>query len=188
MKLQSEGLGFARLMMVLSSISPLFLLWAMKGTSLIPDYYFIPICALMILVPNAILYWRIKCATQKKQPREIVVGAAEDQRSHLLVYLFAMLLPLYAVELSSWREMATTLTALAFIVFLFWHLNLHYMNLLFAFKGYRVFSFTTNRDGSPASGKQVKVLITKRQALHEEDRINAYRISDTVLFEPGEES
>jgi len=182
-----EGLGFARLMMVLSSISPLFMLWAIRGTSLIDDYYFALICALMIVVPNAILYWRIKYAIKDKKPREIIVGSAEDQRSHLLVYLFAMLLPLYAVDLNTWRDMATTLAALAFIVFLFWHLNLHYMNLLFAFRGYRVFSITTNRDGSPASGKQIKALITKQQALHEGDRLNAYRISDTVFFEYGEE-
>jgi len=183
-----ESLGFARLMMVLSSISPLFVLWAIRGTSLIDDYYFALICALMIVLPNAVLYWRIKCAMKGKKPREIVVGSAEDQRSHLLVYLFTMLLPLYAVDLNTWRDMATTLAALAFIVFLFWHLNLHYMNLLFAFRKYRVFSISTNRDGSSASGKQIKVLITKRQALHEEDKINAYRISDTVLFEPGEGS
>jgi hypothetical protein len=32
-----EGLRAARLLMVLSSISPLFILWAIRGNSLIPD-------------------------------------------------------------------------------------------------------------------------------------------------------
>ena len=32
-----EGLKAARLLMVLSSISPLFILWAIRGNSLIPD-------------------------------------------------------------------------------------------------------------------------------------------------------
>jgi len=40
-KIQSEGLKTARLLMVLSSVSPLFILWAIRGNSLIPDHYFI---------------------------------------------------------------------------------------------------------------------------------------------------
>jgi hypothetical protein len=36
-------------------------------------------------------------------------------------------------------------------VFLFWHLNLHYMNLLFAALGFRVFTVYPPADG-PAPG------------------------------------
>jgi hypothetical protein len=36
-----EGLKVARLMMVLSSISPLFLLWAIRGSKLLPDRYLV---------------------------------------------------------------------------------------------------------------------------------------------------
>ena len=43
----NEGLKTARLLMVLSSISPLFILWAIRGNSLIPDHYFVGFCALM---------------------------------------------------------------------------------------------------------------------------------------------
>ena len=54
-----EGLKAARLLMVLSSISPLFILWAIRGNSLVPDRYFIGFCALMVFVPNAFLWLRI---------------------------------------------------------------------------------------------------------------------------------
>jgi len=183
MKQPKESLGFARLMMVLSSISPLFILWAVRGTPLISDYYFILICALMIVAPNGFLYWRIQTAIRNRDLRAIVVGSAEDQRSHLLIYLFAMLLPLYAVQLEQWRELATTLAALIFIIFLFWHLNMHYMNIFFALWKYRVFNITTNSSSSSVSGKATNVLITKRLTVQDGDKINGYRISNTVYIE-----
>lgn len=73
-----------------------------------------------------------------------------------------MLLPLYAMELDTWRDLATVLEALGFIVFLFWHLNLHYMNLLFAACGYRVFTVYPPADANPLSGRASQVLITPR--------------------------
>ena len=180
---QNEGMKTARLLMVLSSISPLFILWAIRGIKLIPDIYFLSFCALMVIVPNGFLWLRIHTARKLRETKEIVVGTAEDHREHLLVYLFAMLLPFYATDLGVWRDLAATVTALGFIVFLFWHLNLHYMNLLFAVFGYRVFTIYPAEDGNPLSGKASQVLITKRVAVPPGERLVAYRLSDTVYFE-----
>lgn len=124
-------------------------------------------------------------AKRLKQLRAIVVGKAEDHRDHLLVYLFAMLLPFYSAELDSWRDMATALVALVFIIFLFWHLNLHYMNILFAAFGYHVFTIYPRTDDNPLSGKTSMVLITKRVVVSDDERIEAYRLSNTVYFESG---
>lgn len=185
-KQHSEGLKIARLLMVLSSISPLFILWAVRGNSLIPDSYFLTFCALMVVMPNAFLWWRINTAKKLKEQREIVVGRAEDHRDHLLVYLFAMLLPFYAADLDTWRDLAAVLTALAFIVFLFWHLNLHYMNLLFAAIGYRVFTIYPPEEENRLSGKTSQVLITCRVTLLPGEKLEAYRLSDTVYLEKHE--
>lgn len=181
-----EGLKIARLLMVLSSISPLFVLWAIRGNSPIPDPYFIAFCLLMVVGPNAFLWMRIKTSKRLKEQREIVVGTAEDHRDHLLVYLFAMLLPFYAADLDLWRDFAAALAALGFIIFLFWHLNLHYMNVWFARKGYRVFTIYPSADGNPLTGKGGLVLITKRVGLGAGDKVTAYRISDTVYLEDPE--
>ncbi len=183
---QGEGLRIARLLMVLSSISPLFILWAIRGNRLIPDRYFLAFCTLMVIVPNAFLWLRIITAKKLQERRELVVGTAEDHRDHLLVYLFAMLLPFYPTELSNWRDLAAVLAALGFIVFLFWHLNMHYMNLLFAVFGYRVFTLYPPADGNPLSGRASQVLITRRVAVSSGERLIAYRLSDTVYFEVNE--
>jgi len=178
-----EGLRAARMLMVLSSISPLFILWAIRGNSLIPDRYFVGFCALMIIVPNAFLWLRIRTAKKQADKRELTVGTADDHRDHILVYLFAMLLPFYSEDLGSWRNLGASFAALAFIVFLFWHLNLHYMNLLFAALGYRVFTVYPPADGNPLTGKTHQAVITRRVSLASGDRLVGYRLSDTVYLE-----
>lgn len=179
----SEGLKVARLLMVLSSISPLFILWAIRGNSLIPDRYFVAFCSLMVVLPNAFLWLRIRTAKKQADKREVVVGKAEDHRDHILVYLFAMLLPFYSEDPGAWRHLSASLAALAFIVFLFWHLNLHYMNLIFAALGYRVFTVYPPADDNPLSGKARQALITRRVSLAPGDRLVAFRLSDTVYLE-----
>ncbi len=69
-----EGLKDARLLMVLSSVSPLFFLWAIRGNSLIPDHRFIGFCTLMVIVPNACLWLRIRTARKQADKRELAVG------------------------------------------------------------------------------------------------------------------
>jgi hypothetical protein len=180
---ETEGLKIARLLMVLSSVSPLFVLWAIRGSKLLPDRYLLTFCALMIILPNLFLWVRIRTAKKLQEKRELVIGSAEDHRDHLLVYLFAMLLPFYPIDTGTWRDFVALLSALGFVVFLFWHLNLHYMNLIFAIAGYRVFTVTPPEDTNPLSGRTSQVLITPRVALAPGERIVAYRLSDTVYFE-----
>lgn len=178
-----EGLRVARLLMVLSSISPLFILWAVRGNSLVPDCYFVGFCALMVVLPNAFLWMRIRTAKKQEDKRELTVGTADNHRDHILVYLFAMLLPFYSADLGSWRYLSASLAALAFIVFLFWHLNLHYMNLLFAMKGYRVFTVYPPADDNSLAGKVGHAVITRRADLPAGEKLVAYRLSDTVYLE-----
>jgi hypothetical protein len=182
-KPRSEGLKTARLLMVLSSVSPLFILWAIRGSRLIPDHYFLGFCVLMILLPNTFLWLRIRTAKRNNDRREVTVGTADDHRDHILVYLFAMLLPFYSEDLGSLRDLAVTLAALSFIVFLFWHLNLHYMNLVFAVLGYRVFTVYPSADGNPLTGRTRYAVITHRVSLSQGEKITTYRLSDTVYLE-----
>lgn len=180
---RGEGLKPARLMMVLSSISPLFVLWAIRGNTLIPNTYFLAFCGVMIVIPNCFLLLKLRTAKKNKETAEIIVGRAEDHRDHLLVYLFSMLLPFYTADLGHWRDLSATLVAICLIVFLFWNLNLHYMNLLFAVKGYRVFTIYPPQDGNPHTGKDPRVLIMRRATLYAGQQLFPYRLSDTVFWE-----
>lgn len=183
LRAQGEGLKAARLLMVLSSISPLFILWAIRGNSLIPDRYFVAACALLVIAPNVFLWLRIRIAHKQNDRRTISVGAADDHRDHILVYLFAMLLPFYSEDIGTWRDFGATLAALTFIVFLFWHLNLHYMNLVFALRGLRVFSVYPPADGNPLTARTRYAVITRRVGLAPGETLIAYRLSNTVYLE-----
>lgn len=178
-----EGLKTARFLMVLGSFAPLFVLWAVKGTALVRDRYFAAICVALAMLPNLFLWLRIKTARDLNEKKELVVGSAEDHRDHLVVYLFVMLLPLYPIDLNVKRELATAVVAVLFVLFIFWHLNLHYMNVLFALFGYRVFSVMPPDDGNRFSGKMGFVVITKRPILLAGEHLTAYRLSNTVYFE-----
>ncbi|WP_419611262.1 hypothetical protein, partial [Thiolapillus sp.] len=69
-----EGLKTARLLMVLSSISPLFILWAIRGNSLIPDLWFVTFFAMMVILPNVFLWLRIRTAKKQADKRNLTVG------------------------------------------------------------------------------------------------------------------
>ena len=169
--------------MVLSSLSPLFVLWSIRGNSLFPNSYFTVVCLLLATLPTAFLLLRIHVARKNKELRELLVGSTEDHKSHVLVYLFATLLPFYREELATLRDLAAMLVALAFIVFLFWRLNLHYINVLFALRRYQVFTVSPPADGSRYTDHEKLALITRRGTLTPGESLRAYRISDTVYLE-----
>lgn len=120
--------------------------------------------------------------------RSLTAGTSEDHRSHVLAYLFAILLPFYRQELESTRDLAAMGVALVFIVFLFWRLNLHYMNIIFVLFSYRIFTISSPQDGNPHTGREPFVLITRRRNVPPGEHIVAYRLSDTVYLERKDSS
>jgi hypothetical protein len=181
----NQGLPIARLLMVAGSLAPLFFLWAIRGAPPIPDVYWIATCLTLAIVPNLVLVWRWRIAKRNNDHRIIVVSTARDQSEHLLLYLFAMLLPLYTANLANERELLSVVAAFVFIVFLFWHMNLHYMNIVFAIMGYRV--YTIEMKSSQGSSKRSVVLLSKRDAPPLTGAsADGLRLSDTVFVEKDE--
>lgn len=114
--------------------------------------------------------------------RQISVQWAEDHRDHLIVYLFATLSPFYFSDLNSWRGLSANIVALGFVIFLFWHLNLHYMNLFFALRGYRVYTVYPDGKTSPLSQRGPFILITRSPAVEPGHRL-VFRLSNDVYLE-----
>lgn len=178
-----EKLRFARLLMVLSSLAPLFMLMAIRGNCLVPEVYFISACLVLAILPTLFLCWRIRKVRKNNDTRSLVAGPNEDHRSHVLVYLFAILLPFYRDEISDLRDLLAMCAALGLIVFLFWRLNLHYMNLYFAFRGYHVFTMSPPQDENRHTGRESLMLITRGSKFREGEKFLAFRLSDTVYLE-----
>jgi hypothetical protein len=178
----NRGLPIARLLFVIGSLAPLFLLWAIRGAPPVPDCYWVAICLGLATIPNLVLLWRWRTAKRANDHRMLIVAAARDQSGDLLVYLFAMLLPLYTANLANARELFSVAAAFVFIVFLFWHMNLHYMNIVFAMIGYRAYTVEMGpRQGTPGGAV---VLLSKRIAPPAIGAsIDGLRLSDTVFVE-----
>jgi hypothetical protein len=179
----SEGVPLARLCMVLASLSPLFILWGIRGIKCVPDKYLVPACIALVVVPNLVLFGRLALARRANDVQSKVIGSADDHRDHLLVYLFAVLLPLWDAGADSIRSGAGIVVALFFVMFLFWHMNLHYMNLFFALIGRRVYSVYNQASESRATDAAGFILITRRNSLPVGTRVDAYRISNRVYWE-----
>ena len=88
-----EGLPVTRLLMVLSGMAPMFLIWAVRGSPSVKDRYFVSACLALAILPTLVLCIRIRVAKKTNDCQTKVIGKAEDHRDHILVYLFAMLLP-----------------------------------------------------------------------------------------------
>ena len=178
-----EGFGFGKFILVLSSMGPLFALWGIKGATAIPDLYLIPACTIMIALPLAFLWWRVRTAKRNNDTRQLVIERVEGYGHHILTYIFAMLLPFYRQDIATLRDVLAISAALLFVVIIFWSLNLHYINIVFVLRGYRTYLVHPPDDGNPFSGTQAHILVTRRSSLRTDESIVAYRISNTFLLE-----
>ena len=183
-----EGLSFLRIILVLSSFAPLFILWAVKGVDFLPAWYFEIACSILAIVPSLILFCRESIAKAQEDTRPLVVGEVEDHRGHILVYLFATLLPFYGQDVCNLKELIALFLALVFIVFLFWHLNLHYINILFALRGYHIFMVHSRQQESEHADIGNYILITRRRGLPIGLRIVGLRITNSVYLEVTNEN
>ena len=178
-----EGLNPLRFILALSSFSPLFVLWAARGVAILPDIYFIPVCLFFAIVPSSFLFVREKFAKRDRDTHTLTVGKVENHSGHFLVYLFAMLLPFYSQDIEGWRDLSALLFALAIIVFLFWHLNFYYINILFAIRGYHILTVHSPRQENQHANLDSFILITRRSDLLPEQDIVGLRLSNTVYIE-----
>ena len=178
-----EGLGLVRFLLVFSSLSPVFLLWAIKGVEGISDKIWIPVCLIAFFFPSFLLWVLLKWNKRDGNYRTIKIHTAKDQREHLLTYLFAILIPLFGVNFGGYRDLISILVALSFILFLFWHMHLHYMNLFFAIFGYKIFTVKVVSDAADPSRLATYVVLSKNDHLTEGIIFTGWRIGGKILVE-----
>jgi ABC-type xylose transport system permease subunit len=186
--MKHDGLRIARFILVLSSLSPLFILWGVRGSEAVGDEVWILFCAAMVIVPNVFLGLQLHVARRRGNRKTIEVKVCRDQTEQLLVYLFAMLIPLFGVELNGIRGLAALLLAVLFVAFIFWHMQLHYMNLFWAIFGYRIFTVETASEGRETSDSrrsQSYVVISKRESIESGKPLTGLRLGGNVLVDDG---
>ena len=179
----ADGLPFVQFILVWSSLSPVFILWAIRGTKAVDPRFFLGACLVLFLAPTLVLWAFWARAVAKDTVRDIKVVKAEDPKDHVLTYLFAMLIPLFQSNLDDLRQLAVAVVAFAMIMFLFWHMKLHYMHFVFAVLQYNIFTVKVFAGGSASGPKPpiTWVVISKRSAIPEGKMLTGYRLGGLVL-------
>ncbi|TMU20391.1 hypothetical protein E0L35_16340 [Halomonas sp. ATBC28] len=178
MKRPKEPFLFLRIMMAVSSLSPLFILIAAKGSELIKDIILFPACLTLTTLPTFFLVLRFYISSKNEDRVVLEVNHVENSRDHLLIYLFAVLVPLFQADLNSVRSIFLLISVFSFVLFLFVHLRLYYANVFFAALGYKVYTLTLS------NGRRV-ALLSKREKI-ETSRVTATRITDFLYTSVGE--
>lgn len=179
-----------RLILVWSSLSPVFLLWAIRGIEKIDDVYWIPACIVMFAAPTIILVFIKRHQTKIDNSQTINIISVKEEREHLLTYLFAMLIPLFDANLEGARDLMAVSAAFIFILLLFWHMRLHYMNIYFALLGYRIFTveveLSTTANNRARKTLTTYAVLSKRHCIPENEPLTGIRLGGEVLIDKDE--
>lgn len=171
-------------MMILASLSPVFLVWAIIGMEKIEDRIFVPTCLLLVFIPHLFIIRRINVGLKTRSEKKITVETAKDSREHLLTYFMPLALPIMAVSFSSWRGFAATIFLFLIMAFASWHLRVFYVNVFFALFGYRIFKIT-QPPSEISHSLDERILITKRIQLDKGDTLITVNLGGNVYYVPS---
>ncbi|SMH45419.1 hypothetical protein SAMN02982922_3203 [Mesorhizobium australicum] len=89
------------------------------------------------------------------------------------------------------RDIIAVSIAFIFVMFLFWHMRLHYMNLFFAVWGYRIFTVEAKIGTTEMDRKRNRfvtyAVISRRHFIPDDDALTGYRVGGRVLFDKAED-
>ena len=174
---RNEGVPLVKFMMLVSSMSPLFILISLRGidAKVISDWHLIITVLVLVILPYLILILRIKSARSNRDIATINVSSSTNNKDYLFTYLFTVLLPLYSFTITSNRDAIALLFALIVVLFVLWNMNLHFINIFFACQGYKVYTLDSF-DGA--------ILLSARHNLPTNlSEITAHRLSNSVFIE-----
>lgn len=171
-----------RLILVWSSLSPLFILLAIRGNPLLQDLWLVTGCVAMFTLPNVYLGLMIWYHKRTGTKRSLYVVESDSRDKDIVSYLFAVLLPFYVVDLSTWRDAISSGAAFLLVFIMFVGLRLHYMNVLAVLWRRRIYAITVKAHmGSDVTTEFM--LVTKNLQPKPNSRINGIVVGDSILLE-----
>jgi len=171
-----EGLPFIKLMMLLSSMAPLFILIGLGGVNneVIPEFKLWLLITFIVIFPYICLFTRLVFAKKANDVMTIDTSSATNNKDYLFTYLFTVLLPLYGFSINSNRDAIALGFALLIVLFVLWNMNLHFINIIFAIDGYKVFTIPA-MDGA--------ILLSNRHSVSNFSDLMVHRLSNSVFIE-----
>jgi hypothetical protein len=172
-----EGLPLVKMMMLLSSMAPLFLLIGLRGIDqkVIDDKILWISIGILVSIPLGFTSLRIRAAKKNNDITSIDISQSSNNKDYLFTYLFTVLLPLYSFTITSDRDAFALLFALIIVIFVLWNMNLHFINFFFALQGYKVFTLDSVEGA---------ILLSTRYTLPKNQQLLfVHRLSNSVFIE-----
>ena len=184
-KLGGDGLSLVRLALVVSALSPVFLLWAIRGVSAVKDCIWIPCCLGLFLISNGLVGAIWARALRSKNQKTLTVCKSSEQRDYLITYLLAVTIPIYQNDISSVRGIFAAGLIFLFVVYVFWWVKLGYINIIFALLGFRVHTLDSTAPGDGGGPPRITtyVFISRREHIPPGSVVTGLRLGGDVLLE-----
>ena len=186
---QSEG-GVLRFVFILSSISPVFFVSIFQTPKFVDQFYWSLTFSVLFLFPNLLMGLRWILAKRKNLTSVYNITKSEDGREHVFTYLFALIIPFFSEEIDSLFKLISFIFLMVFVVFIFWHMRLHYLNLIFALAGYKVLNIRVrSHPGAHSSVAERRyILLSKDEDVEAGERLRCVRLSNHILMYDGEQN
>lgn len=174
---RNEGVPLVKFMMLLSSMAPLFILVGLRGIDIkiITEKHLWITIALLVITPYLFLFLRILAARKNSDIISVDISSNTNNKDYLFTYLFTVLLPLYSYTISNTRDAVALAFALIIVMFVLWNMNLHFINIYFALKGYKVYTLDSVEGA---------ILLSSRHILPTHiNSLTVHRLSNSVFIE-----
>lgn len=177
--MRENGLKFFRFLLLISSISPVFVLLALKGASFVADDYNVAYNSIMwgifivSFLPLLIRYQIAKNEKVKLAINKNVTPCIEEYST----YILSIALPLCQNDLISEKNFLFFIAMIVFVLIVFYVFNLYYLNIFFYLLGYKLYKVVPSRSHS-------YVVISKKeiQEIQSKD-IVAIRLTNSLFWE-----
>ncbi len=178
-----KGLKFLRFLLLLSSISPVFILLAIKGSNFSDEnmnkYFIVALFCLICvsIIPMVVCYIKLKNEKEKTILKSIQ-NKIELCSGEYSAYIISIALPLCQNDLTNVHQLCFLIAMFIFIVFLFYVFNLYYLNIFFYLFNYKLYKIKNERE--------TFILISKKSSKDIENKsIQTKKITNSLFMEIG---
>jgi|GEM_PF-2711338 hypothetical protein len=177
--MRENGLKFFRFLLLISSVSPVFALLAVKGANfLVEDYNVVYSLVMWGIFIISFLPLLIRCKIAKNEKVKLTINKnATPCIEEYSTYILSIALPLCQNELISENNFPFFIAMIIFVLIVFYVFNLYYLNIFFYLLGYKLYKIVPNRSHS-------YVIISKKeiQEIQSKD-IVAIRLTNSLFWE-----
>lgn len=177
--MRENGLKFFRFLLLISSISPVFALLAVKGANFVVEKYNVAYNLIMwtiFVVSFLPLLVRCKIAKNERVKLTINKNVTPCIEEHS-TYILSIALPLCQNDLISEENFPFFIAMIIFVLIVFYVFNLYYLNIFFYLLGYKLYKVIPNCSHSYViiSRKEIQEIQSKE--------IMAVRLTNSLFWE-----